>query len=139
MLYSKYCEYSIRALAYLGANAQKKDYLLVKEISEKTNIPCAYLHKIFQDLASNTNWIVSKKGRNGGVTMSTDCNKINLMDIIKLCDGVETIKKCILGGERECKPNPKCKMYENCSHILKDITTFYEKMTLDVVAKMNPF
>lgn len=139
MLYSKYCEYSIRALAYLGANSQKKGYLLVKEISEKTNIPCAYLHKIFQDLASNTNWIVSKKGRNGGVTMSIESRKIKMMDIIKLCDGVQTIRNCIFGGEKECKTHPKCKMYENCSYILNEITTFYEKTTLDVIAKMNPF
>ena len=139
MLYSKYCEYSIRALAYLGANTQKKDYLLVKDISENTNIPCAYLHKIFQDLASNTNWIVSKKGRNGGVTMAIESSKIKMMDIINVCDGVQTIKRCIFGGEKECKQHPKCKMYDSCSYILNEIKTFYEKMTLDVIAKMNPF
>lgn len=139
MLYSKYCEYSIRALAYLGANAQNKNYLLVKEISEKTNIPCAYLHKIFQDLASNTNWIVSKKGRNGGVAMSVDSKKVKLMDIIKLCDGVQTIDKCVLGGDKRCRQNSKCNMHDQCSHILNEITAFYEKMTLDVIAKMNPF
>lgn len=139
MLYSKYCEYSIRALVYLGANTQKKNYLLVKEISEKTNIPCAYLHKIFQDLASNTNWIISKKGRNGGVSMAVDSKKVKLMDIIKLCDGVQTIDKCVLGGDKKCKRNPKCNMHDQCSFILNEITAFYERMTLDVIAKMNPF
>lgn len=139
MLYSKYCEYSIRALAYLGANRQKKSYMLVKEISEKTNIPCAYLHKIFQDLASNTNWIVSKKGRNGGVSMAIDSKRVKLMDIIKLCDGVQTIDKCVLGGDKRCKQNPKCGLRDMCSHVLNEITAFYEKTTLDVIAKMNPF
>ena len=139
MLYSKYCEYVIRALTYLGANSQKNDYLLVKEISEKTNIPCAYLHKIFRDLVCKTNWIVSKKGRNGGVTLAIDRKKINMMGIIKLCDGVQTFKKCLLGGEKECKQHPKCKMYDSCSYILNEITAFYGKMTLDVIVKMNPF
>jgi Rrf2 family protein len=139
MLYSKYCEYSIRALAYLGANREKKNYLLVKEISEKTNIPCAYLHKIFQDLANNTNWIVSKKGRNGGITMAVDSKKVKLMDIIKLCDGVQTIDKCVLGWNKKCKKNSKCSLHDQCSYILNEITAFYEKMTLDVIAKMNPF
>ena len=139
MLYSKYCEYSIRALAYLGANTNKKKYLLVKEISEKTRIPCAYLHKIFQDLASNTNWIVSKKGRNGGVTLAVDSKKVNLMDIIKLCDGVQTIDRCVLGRDKKCKKYARCSLHDQCSYILDEITAFYERMTLNVIAKMNPF
>lgn len=139
MLYSKYCEYSIRALAYLGANKQKKNYLLVKEISENTNIPCAYLHKIFQDLANSTNWISSKKGRNGGVAISVDCKKVKLMDIIKLCDGVQTIEGCFLGGDKKCNQNPKCNLHDRCSAILNGITSFYEKLTLDVIARMNRF
>ena len=139
MLYSKYCEYSIRALAYLSANAQKEKYILIKEISEQTKIPCAYLHKIFQDLISNSNWIVSKKGRNGGVSLEADCRRIKLMDIIKICDGIQTINKCILGCDKECKQSPKCKMHGKCSYILNEITVFFENMTLDVIAKMNPF
>jgi Rrf2 family protein len=139
MLYSKYCEYSIRALAFMGANIQKNKYILIKDISDKTNIPCAYLHKIFQDIAVNTNWIASKKGRNGGVTLLADSKKIRMMDIIKLCDGVQTINKCILGGNKKCKQNPKCKLHDKCSYVLNEITAFYEKMTLDVVAEMNPF
>jgi Rrf2 family nitric oxide-sensitive transcriptional repressor len=139
MLYSKSCEYSIRALTYLSANAQKKKYTLVKEISEKTNIPYAYLYKIFHDLTNNTKWIASKKGRNGGFTMAVESHKIKLMDIIKLCDGVQTVNKCILGGGKECLKDLKCNMHADCSNILDEITAFFEKMTLNDIAEINPF
>ena len=139
MLYSKSCEYSIRALTYLSAKPQKKKYTLVREISEKTNIPYAYLYKIFHDLANSTNWIASKKGRNGGFTMAVESNRIKLMDIIKLCDGVQKVNKCILGGDKECLQDLNCNMHTNCSYILNEITAFFEKMTLDDIAEINPF
>jgi len=56
MLYSKYCEYVIKALSYLTVYGKPDKYVMVREISEKVNIPYHFLSKIFQDLAS-TNWV----------------------------------------------------------------------------------
>ena len=137
MLYSKYCEYSIRALSYLYACAQREKYVMVKEISEKTNIPHHFLSKIFQDLA-NTDWVISKKGKNGGFTMAVDGKQIKLMDIIRWSDGDQSLKKCVIGGDNECGRDDRCLMHHRCSELRNQIMSFFETMSLYDVAEMNP-
>lgn len=66
MHYSKYCKYSFRALAHLGYNALKREYLLLKVESERPKIPPMHLHFIFQYLACNSDNIAFKKGGTGG-------------------------------------------------------------------------
>ena len=136
MMYSKYCEYSIRALTYLYAKTQSDKYVMVKEISEKTNIPYHFLSKIFQDLA-NTNWVVSKKGKNGGFAMSIDGKKLKLMDIIQWSDGINGFNKCIIGGERVCGRDNRCLMHHRCSELRNQITSFFETMSIYDVAEMK--
>ena len=92
MLYSKYCEYAIKALAYLSNAEDKEKYTMVREISNSLNIPYHFLSKIFQDLAA-TSWVVSKKGKNGGFTLSADPEKLTLLDIIKWSDGIHNFNK----------------------------------------------
>jgi len=136
MLYSKYCEYVIKALSYLTVYGKPDKYVMVREISEKVNIPYHFLSKIFQDLAS-TNWVNSKKGKSGGFALSIDPHTLTLFDIIKWSDGIHNFNTCILGG-RVCGSNDsKCSLHSTCSKLRNDITSFFENMTIFDVSEIE--
>jgi Rrf2 family protein len=135
MLYSKYCEYVIKALSYLSLYSNKDKYVMVREISEKLKIPYYFLSKIFQDLAS-TNWVISKKGKKGGFTLAADSTKLTLMDIIKWCDGIHNYNKCVL-GDRDCGSDYKCTLHNKCSELRNHITEFFDTMTIHDVSEIN--
>jgi Rrf2 family iron-sulfur cluster assembly transcriptional regulator len=136
MLYSKYCEYVIKALSYMSLYQKPDKYIMVREISEKTNIPYHFLSKIFQDLAT-TNWVTSKKGKSGGFILNIDGRKLNLLDIIKWSDGIHNFNTCILGGRVCGSDDYKCTFHNKCSQLRNDITNFFEKMTIHDVGKIE--
>ena len=135
MLYSKYCEYVIKALAYLSLYSDKDKYIMVREISNKLGIPYHFLSKIFQDL-STTKWVISKKGKNGGFTLAADPVQLTLMDIIKWSDGIHNFNKCVL-GDRECGQDYKCTLHNKCSDLRNRITEFFDTMTIYDVSEIN--
>ena len=135
MLYSKYCEYVIKSLAYLSNYGDKDKYVMVREISNNLNIPHHFLSKIFQDLTT-TNWVVSKKGKNGGFSLSVDPDKLTLLDIIKWSDGIHNFNKCVL-GDHTCGENYRCSLHNRCSSLRNYITDFFDTMTVRDVANIN--
>ena len=135
MLYSKYCEYVIKALSYLTVYGSPDKYVMVREISEKVNIPYHFLSKIFQDLTV-TNWVNSKKGKSGGFALSVDPHQLTLFDIIKWSDGIHNFDTCILGG-RVCGSDFKCSLHSTCSKLRNDITSFFENMTIFDVSEIE--
>ena len=135
MLYSKYCEYVIKALAYLTLYSDKDKFIMVREISNKLGIPYHFLSKIFQDLSA-TKWVISKKGKNGGFTLAADPAQLTLMDIIKWSDGIHNFNKCVL-GDRECGEDYKCTLHNKCSALRNNITEFFDTMTIYDVSEIN--
>ncbi|MGB0369618.1 MAG: RrF2 family transcriptional regulator, partial [Flavobacteriales bacterium] len=63
-MFSKACEYGIRATLFIAQNAAESNRVSLKEISKKINSPEAFTAKILQQLARNK-IIVSYKGPHG--------------------------------------------------------------------------
>ena len=127
MLYSKSSEYVVRALVYLSL--QKKDeYVMIKTVSENTDIPLPFLAKIFQDLA-RAKWISSKKGKNGGVKLAVDVKKLRLLDIIAYFDGKQDYSRCMF-GHKDCGVSYKCALHNKCSNLKNEIHDFLHNTTI---------
>jgi len=127
MLYSKSSEYVVRALVYLALQ-EKTDYVMIKEISEHTEIPQPFLSKIFQDI-SRAKWITSKKGKNGGVKLSVNPEKLKLLDIITYFDGMQDYSRCMF-GHKECGVSSKCALHNKCSDLKNEIYDFLNSTTI---------
>jgi Rrf2 family transcriptional regulator, iron-sulfur cluster assembly transcription factor len=127
MLYSKSSEYVVRALVYLALQ-DKTDYVMVKEISEHTEIPQPFLSKIFQDI-SRAKWITSKKGKNGGVKLAVSPAKLKLLDIISYFDGSQDYSRCMF-GHKECGVSDKCALHNKCSDLKNEIYDFLNSTTI---------
>lgn len=127
MLYSKSSEYVVRALVYLSLQ-EKTEYVMIKEISENTEIPLPFLSKIFQDI-SKAKWIISKKGKNGGVKLAVNPDNLKLLDIISYFDGMQDYSRCMF-GHKECGVNAKCALHNKCSDLKNEIYDFLNSTTI---------
>lgn len=108
-LYSKGCEYAIRALAHAVADSNQ-DRFQAKDICEKAGIPESFTRKIFQSLVQG-GFLLAHRGPGGGYSLSVSPEKISILDVIKAVDGEDTFSKCIMGlsecgGENPCPLHP---------------------------------
>ncbi len=91
---SKRCKYAIKALIYITKNRKLERGIFSTEISEAENIPHKFLEAILRDLKNNQ-FLVSKRGRNGGYLLAQDPAEINLMEVIRVMDGPIAMMPCV--------------------------------------------
>lgn len=108
-MFSKSCEYSLRAVLYLAAEENDKK-TGVSELAEALQVPRHFLAKILQVLSRNQ-LISSTKGPNGGFYLSEDNLKSDLLSIIRCIDGPDVFTRCILGLP-ECSGDNPCSFHE---------------------------
>ena len=105
-MFSKTCEYAIRACIFIAHNCLQEKRSGLREISEAINSPEAFTAKILQELAKN-DIVKSYKGPNGGFCLEPDnLHDINLSQIILAIDGDKIFKACGLGLPECGKENP---------------------------------
>ena len=114
MRLSKSCLYGIWATIYL-ASINDREFIPIREISDKLDIPFHFLTKILQLLAK-ADVVVSLRGANGGVSLAKNAEKIFLKDVIIAVDGSGTFSDCVLGLTKCDAKNP-CPLHEKWSPI----------------------
>lgn len=103
---SKTCVYGIRSVLFLTLE-QERQFVPIKEVSEKLDISFHFLTKILQNL-SQGGVISSFKGPRGGVKLARPAKDISILHIVHILDGEKIFEQCILGlpGCQEKKPCP---------------------------------
>ncbi|WP_420551166.1 RrF2 family transcriptional regulator, partial [Tenacibaculum aiptasiae] len=93
-MFSKSCEYAMRAILYIAKQSFNGNKTGVKEIAKATNSPEAFTAKILQKLTKN-NIVNSIKGPYGGFLISESKSQtIKLSEIVKVIDGNEIYTGC---------------------------------------------
>lgn len=80
-MFSKACEYGIRAVLFIAKQSQRDLRTNISEIAKAVNSPEPFTAKICQQLM-RSGIILSKKGPNGGFYLEKD-STLKLADIIK--------------------------------------------------------
>lgn len=132
MLLSKSCVYGLRASLFLASN-QDRDYVSIREMSDKLNISFHFLTKILQQLSA-AGLMESYKGPNGGVRLTKSGSQVNLFEIIAAIDGVEVFTECALGlpGCGTAKP---CPLHDKWAEARDGIRLMLEETDLVELAK----
>lgn len=104
-IFSKTCEYAIRAVFYIAHKTESGGRVGIKEIAAGIDSPELYLAKILQDL-SRKGIISSFKGPNGGFYLDKDALKKPLSDIVEAVDGSALFSGCGLGLKQCSEINP---------------------------------
>ena len=93
---SNTCKYAVRALIYLGKYSEDGTKIGIKKISADLLIPTPFLGKILQNMVKQK-VLVSTKGPNGGFGLARKTSEISLYDIVKVVDGEDFFKNCLIG------------------------------------------
>ena len=135
-MFSKACEYGIKASIFIAINSFENKLVSPKEISEEIDSPTAFTAKILQALVRH-NIINSVKGAYGGFEIDkTKISSIKLSQIVNAIDGDKIYKGCglglhICGEEHPCPLHDKFKIVRT---ELKDMleNTNLEQLALDI-------
>jgi Rrf2 family transcriptional regulator, nitric oxide-sensitive transcriptional repressor len=96
MYLSKFTDYAFRSLLYLAENREK--ICTVEELSKELDISEHHLKKIVHKLAK-TDFLVSMKGRSGGLKLGLEPKDINLGEVLKLTEDNLNIAECFNKNE----------------------------------------
>ncbi|WP_413513171.1 RrF2 family transcriptional regulator [Myroides odoratus] len=126
-IFSKTCEYALRAVLYIAKRSEQGYKSGIKEIAEEVNSPEHFLAKILQKL-SREGLIQSTKGPNGGFYLDhVDFNR-PLAEIVEAIEGKELFIGCAMGLSYCSETNP-CplhndfkKIRDNLAHVLRTTT-----------------
>ena len=136
-MFSKTCEYGIKATLFIAQKAQFGERVVLSEIAEAIDSPIAFTAKILQTLAK-AKIISSAKGRTGGFTIEKEkLKKINLKQVVKAIDGDEIFIGCALGLDK-CNEKEPCPMHDKFVSIRDDINRTLENSSLlDTALNLN--
>lgn len=127
-MFSKSCEYAIKAMIFVAQKSKDEERVSVKEIAKGINAPESFIAKILQEL-SRKNLLQSMKGPNGGFFMENEHLKISLSDIVTAIDGNKIYNDCVLGLKACSQKNP-CPVHNEYVEIKKGLITMLEKNTI---------
>ncbi|MDN3667995.1 Rrf2 family transcriptional regulator [Echinicola jeungdonensis] len=136
-MFSKACEYAIRAVLYIAKESKRGNRTSLKNISREAGSPEAFTAKILQPLAKN-NIIKSIKGPNGGFEIPTEnLTQIKLADIVRIIDGDQLFTGCALGLS-QCNEEKPCPLHDNFLKIRTEISELLETTNLnDITEGLN--
>ncbi len=109
-MFSRACEYAIRAVLYISIKSIDGSRLGIKEIAKEIDSPEPFTAKILQAL-SREGIISSIKGPNGGFYLEPKAKPIPLNAIVKAIDGEDILHSCAL-GLKQCSDRFPCPIHD---------------------------
>jgi len=132
-MFSKACEYGIKASIFIAVNSSENRRVSPKEISEEIDSPQAFTAKILQALVRN-NIVKSVRGAYGGFEIDKDkIATIKLSQIVFAIDGDNIYKGCGL-GLHTCDENHPCPVHDKFKVVREELREMLENTTLEQLA-----
>lgn len=129
-MFSKACEYGIRATVYIAVQSLEERRVNLTEIAKAIESPEAFTAKILQQLVKS-NIIDSTKGPSGGFEINkTQFKQINLSQIVSAIDGDSIYKGCGL-GLKECDENKPCPVHDKFKNIRDELRLMLETTSIE--------
>jgi Rrf2 family protein len=133
-MFSKACEYGIRAMIHIHLESARGMRPSLKTISAGIESPEAFTAKILQNL-SRKQLLISTKGPSGGFVIGKD--DITLADIVKAIDGDGIFTLCGL-GLKQCSESKPCPVHHKFKKIRNELVDMLGKTTLtDMSEKLS--
>ncbi len=128
-MFSKACEYAIRATIYIAVQSNQDNRVGIKDISKEIDSPEAFTAKILQQLSKNE-IINSIKGPHGGFEIDKkEMSKIKLSHIVMAIDGDTIYKGCGLGF-KQCSEKQPCPVHDKFKVVRNELKNMLETTTV---------
>lgn len=132
-MFSKACEYGIKAAIFIAVNSSENNRVSPKEISEEIDSPQAFTAKILQALVRN-HVIKSVRGAHGGFEIAKDkISTTKLSEIVYAIDGDGIYKGCGL-GLHTCNENHPCPVHDKFKVVREELREMLENTSLEQLA-----
>ncbi|MDN3670694.1 Rrf2 family transcriptional regulator [Echinicola jeungdonensis] len=131
-MFSKACEYGIRAVIYIWSQSKQNKKLGVKDICKEIDAPEYFTAKVLQSLARQ-NVISSSKGPNGGFFIDKDQEQLRMIDLVIAIDGDGIFNGCGLGLKQCSEENP-CPIHHDFKIVRDQLTRMLTEKSLKEVA-----
>jgi len=128
-MFSKACEYGIKAAIFIAVNSSENRLVSPKEISEEIDSPQAFTAKILQALVRN-HVVISVRGAHGGFKIDKDkIATTKLSQIVSAIDGDTIYKGCGL-GLHTCDENHPCPVHDRFKIVREELRDMLESTSL---------
>lgn len=128
-MFSKACEYGIRAMVLIALRSEEGARTGLKEIADSIDSPEAFTSKILQQLTRD-HLINSAKGPNGGYEMTPEqLDKVYLKDVVRCIDGDLIYTGCGLGLS-QCSEEDPCPLHFEFRQIRDQLSHMLEKTSI---------
>ena len=128
-MFSKACEYGIKAAIFIAANSHHDIRVSLSSISIGIDSPKAYTAKVLQQLTKN-HIIDSVKGPAGGFAIEKKrVQTLMLREIVSAIDGDAIFTECGLGFQN-CNEDQPCPLHYKYKYIRNDLKQMLETTSL---------
>jgi Rrf2 family transcriptional regulator, iron-sulfur cluster assembly transcription factor len=133
-MFSKACEYGIRASVFIYLEtAKKQQRLSIKDIAKEIDSPEPFTAKILQKL-SREGIISSIKGPGGGFFTAPEQENISLLQIVQALDGTELLTGCGL-GLKSCSELHPCPLHDQYKVVRDGLVKILRVNTVSSLSK----
>lgn len=128
-MFSKACEYAIRATVFIASESEKGKRASLKEIAREIGSPEAFTAKTLQKL-SRSGIIISVKGAHGGFYILPEkMAEIKVAQIVVAIDGDTVYKRCSLGLS-DCSEEHPCPFHSRFKPVRQELQDIVENTSL---------
>lgn len=128
-MFSKPCEYGIRAMILIAQRSQRGERVGIKEISKGIACPEPFMAKILQTL-SRQGLVSSIKGPHGGFYIGNKSERVSIADIVTAIDGDQLFTGCGL-GLKACNEKKPCPIHYEFKEVRSQLKTMLSKATVE--------
>ena len=123
-MFSKTCEYAIRAMIYIAQKSKTGNRVGIKEIAQGIDSPEHFIAKILQDLGKK-DLVQSAKGPTGGFYHDAQSLEKSLADVVRAIDGDKIFTGCGL-GLKQCSEDRPCPIHNQFKKVRGEIKSMLE-------------
>ena len=138
MIYTRTTQHAMVALAEM-VHRFPGHRVLLADLIEGTDLPAAFIAKIFQHLV-HKGILDAVNGRGGGYALTRPADQVTLLDIVEVVEGPEHLDRCVV-GLATCDDTAACPIHDLYKPIRQRIKDYLRTTTLEdlaVAAKQRP-
>ncbi|QEC69223.1 Rrf2 family transcriptional regulator [Panacibacter ginsenosidivorans] len=132
-MFSKSCEYALRAAIYVAQKSSEAKKMAISEIAKAIDSPQHFTAKILQVLVKG-DVISSVKGPNGGFYITAKQKQLPARKVLQALGEDKELEKCVL-GLKECSEKNPCPMHVQYKFIRPQIIRLFESKTIEDLAE----
>ena len=132
MIFSRACEYGIRAVLYLSSTPAGKP-VQVRDVASGLDIPSPFLAKVVQTLTKR-GILRSQKGPGGGICIAKSPESIRVIDIVEAIDGLGLSEVCVLGMPN-CSDEEPCPFHDEWGRVRTEFMKMLEGKSVSKLVK----